>query len=229
MNGLKIGGSWVLGFAVVGCVVGCATRAPKGAEVVAPRWNGTIDSTIRLGVYLASPPGEYSQAGFETMSRAEEAMKSLRPGMRWTWIDSSHPGTGSLNGWDLDSLSILVRSDSALKDRSGSGMKREIVEASTTTQAALRRVGKAYGQDLIVVLRTGGARAEKDSSKLFQDQAWFGIFDCSDGALLYSLQAPSEGKQSASASAESDWARSVWDEFRNALEGLPARLRKSGT
>lgn len=217
---------WWVGLSAVAVLAGCAARAPKGAETVDPKWSGAIDSSIRLGVYLASPPGGYSQAGFETMSRAEETMKVLRPGIRWTWVDSSHPGTDALNGWDLDSLSILVRGDKALEGRGGSGMRKASAELAPATREALSRVGKAYGQDLLVVLRPGGARADKDSSKLFQDQAWFGVFDLSQGVLLYSLEAPSEGKQSAAASAESDWARSVWEEFRKALENLPKRIKK---
>ncbi len=218
---------WWVGLSALAVVAtGCAARAPKGAETVDPKWSGAIDSTIRLGVYLASPPGGYSQAGFETMSRAEETMKVLRPGIRWTWVDSSHPGTEALKGWDLDSLSNLMRTDKALEGRGGSGMQKAVADLAPATRAALLRVGKAYEQDLLIVLRHGGARAEKDSSKLFQDQAWFGVFDLSQGALLYSLEAPSEGKQSAAASAESDWARSVWDEFRKALENLPKRIKK---
>lgn len=217
---------WWLGLSAVVVVAGCAARAPKGAETVDPKWNGAIDSTIRLGVYLASPPGGYSQAGFETMSRAEEAMKALRPGIRWAWIDSSHPGTEALKGWDLDSLSALMRTDKALEGRGGSGIRKNVAPLAPTTREALVRVGKAYAQDLLVVLRPGGARADKDSSKLFQDQAWFGVFDLREGTLLYSLEAPSEGKQSAAASAESDWARSVWDEFRKALDNLPKRIKK---
>jgi hypothetical protein len=216
---------WIAPLSFVFVLAGCAARAPKGAEVVAPTWKGAIDSTARLGVYLAAPIGGYSQAGFETMSRAEEAMKLMRPRSRWTWIDSSHPGTDALRGWDLDSLSILVRQDKALEARPGTGLRKAVLEIAPPTRAAIRRVGSAYQQDLIVVLRTGGARAEKDSTKLFQDKAWFGIFDCVDGSLLYSLQAPSEGKQSVAASAESDWARSVWDEFRQALGNLPKRLK----
>jgi len=217
---------WWLGLSAVVVVAGCAARAPKGAETVDPKWNGAIDSTIRLGVYLASPPGGYSQAGFETMSRAEEAMKALRPGIRWAWIDSSHPGTEALKGWDLDSLSALMRTDKALEGRGGSGIRKNVATLAPATREALVRVGKAYAQDLLVVLRPGGARADKDSSKLFQDQAWFGVFDLGEGTLLYSLEAPSEGKQSAAASAESDWARSVWDEFRKALDNLPKRIKK---
>ncbi len=218
---------WWLGLSAVVVVAGCAARAPKGAETVDPKWSGAIDSTIRLGVYLASPPGGYSQAGFETMARAEEAMKALRPGIRWAWIDSSHPGTEALKGWDLDSLSALMRTDKALEGRGGSGMRKRVAALAPATREALVRVGKAYAQDLLVVLRPGGARADKDSSKLFQDQAWFGVFDLGEGTLLYSLEAPSEGKQSAAASAESDWARSVWDEFRKALDNLPKRIKKN--
>mgnify|MGYP006914153710 CR=1 FL=1 len=207
-------------------LAGCAARAPKGAEVVQPGWNGAIDSAVRLGVYLATEPGAYSQAGFETMSRAEEAMKALRPGIKWAWIDSSHPGTANLQGWDLDSLSAVIRSDKSLRDRAGTGMEKIALELAPSTQSALRKVGAAFGQDLLVAIRPGGFRAEKDSSKLFKDQAWIGVFDLKAGTLLYALQAPCEGRQSTDASAESDWARSVWDEFRNALANLPARLKK---
>lgn len=207
-------------------LAGCAARAPKGAEVVRPDWNGMIDSSIRLGVYLATEPGAYSQAGFETMSRAEEAMKALRPGIKWAWIDSSHPGTAQLNGWDLDSLSAVIRTDKALLDRAGTGMEKVALALAPSTRSALAKVGKAYGQDLLVAIRPGGFRAEKDSSKLFQDRAWIGVFDLREGTILYALQAPSEGKQSVEASAESDWARSVWEEFRKALENLPARIKK---
>jgi hypothetical protein len=204
---------------------GCAARAPKGAETADPTWNGVIDSTVRLGVYLATTPGSYSQAGFEIMSQAEETMKQMRPGVRWTWIDSSHPGTYKLSGWDLDSLGWSICNDSSLKERKGSGLKKASTSLASQTRSALSRVQRAYAQDYLVVVRAGGNRAEKDSSKTFQDQAWIGLFDLSKGKLLYSLEAPSEGKQSAAASAECDWAKTVWGEFRQALENLPQRLR----
>lgn len=205
---------------------GCAARAPKGAETVAPGWNGRLDSTIRLGIYLAAVPGEYSQAGFETMSRAEETMKVIDPKIKWTWIDSSLAGTEHLNGWGLDSLARAIRIDPALKGKSGSGMNRDSVPLALVTQTALRKVGAAYRQDFLIAIRPGGNRAEKDSTKLFQDQAWFGVFDLKAGRLLYSLQAPTEGKQSPAASAESDWARGIWDEFRRAIQSLPRRIGK---
>jgi len=176
-------------------------------------------------VYLAATPGAYSQAGFEIMSCAEEVMAQLRPGIRWAWIDSSHPGTSKLGGWDLDSLGAAIRADSSLKDREGSGLQKAQVALSAGTRAALERIGGAYDQDYLVVIRAGGRRAEKDSTKLFQDQAWVGVFDLRQSTLLYSLQTPSEGKQSSVASAESDWARAVWDEFRQALSNLPQRLK----
>jgi hypothetical protein len=218
--------SMVMGTGVALVLAGCAARAPKGAETVAPGWGGVIDSTMRLGVYLAALPGEYTQAGFETMSRAEEALKALDPRIKWTWIDSSLAGTDSLKGWDLDSLAWAIRNDDALKDRSGGGMKRDSVPLAPATRAALRKVGGAYAQDYLIAIRPGGHRAEKDSTKLFQDQAWFGVFDLQAGKLLYSLQAPTEGKQSAAASAESDWARGIWGEFRAAIQSLPRRLEK---
>lgn len=218
--------SMVMGTGVALVMAGCAARAPKGAETVAPGWRGIIDSTMRLGVYLAAAPGEYTQAGFETMSRADEALKALDPRIKWTWVDSSLAGTDNLKGWDLDSLAWAIRNDAALKGRRGGGMTRDSVSLAPSTQAALRRVGGAYAQDYLIAIRPGGHRAEKDSTKLFQDQAWFGVFDLRSGTLLYSLQAPAEGKQSAAASAESDWARGVWSEFRAAVQSLPRRIRK---
>ena len=194
--------------------------------MVAPDWNGRLDSTMRVGVYLAAAPGEYSQAGFETMSRAEEAMKALDPKIKWTWIDSSLAETQKLNGWDLDSLALAIRGDASLKGRSGRGMARDSVPLALSTQAALRKVGVAYRQDILIAIRPGGYRAEKDSTKLFKDQAWFGVFDLKAGKLLYSLQAPTEGKQSEAASAESAWARGIWDEFRSAFQSLPRRIGK---
>ena len=219
---------WAGWFSMAACGLlgGCAARAPGGAEIVAPQWKGTFDSSSRLGVYLASPPGEYSQAGFETMSRAEETMRVMRPGIKWTWVDSSHPGAAALGGWDLDSLSLVLRNDQALRGASGPGMKIEAPRLAASTRSALQRVGKAFGQDILIALRPGGNRAERDSTKLFRDQAWFGVFDLGSGELLYSLQAPSEGKQSTEASAESDWARSVWEEFRKAIENLPQRIKR---
>lgn len=214
------------GAVLTGFLGGCAARAPKGAETVRPDWNGKIDSATRLGVYLAAEPGGYSQAGFETMSRAEEAMKALDPRIKWTWIDSSLAATDNLKGWDLDSLAFAIRNDSALQGKRTSGLARETVSIAPSTRSALMRVGAAYGQDLLVAIRPGGYRAEKDSSKLFQDHAWFGLFDLKTGQILYSLQAPTEGKQSTEASAESDWAKKIWEEFRKALENLPERIKK---
>ena len=218
--------SMVVGTGVALVLAGCAAHAPKGAETVAPGWRGVIDSTMRLGVYLAAAPGEYTQAGFETMSRAEEALKVLDPRIKWVWIDSSLSGTESLKGWDLDSLALAIRSDASLKGRSGRGMTRDSVLLAPSTRAALGKVGAAYAQDYLIAIRPGGSRAEKDSTKLFQDQAWFGVFDLRAGKLLYSLQAPTEGKQSAGASAESDWARGIWGEFRAAIQSLPRRIAK---
>ena len=207
-------------------LAGCAARAPKGAEVVHPAWNGKIDTSGRLGVYLALKPGVYSQADFEIMSRAEEVMKLMRPGLKWAWIDSSHPGTANLKGWDLDALARSIRSDPALKDRVGSGMERSAAPLQTGTRTALGRVGEAYGVDVLVAIRSDGVRAAKDSSKLFQDRAWIGVFDTKKQEAIYMLQASSEGKQSTQASAESDWAKSVWEEFRLAIANLPERLGK---
>jgi hypothetical protein len=177
-----------------------------------------------LGVYLAAAPGEYTQAGFETMSRADEALKGLAPRIKWTWIDSSLPATEKLAGWDLDSLALALRGDVALQGRAGSGMTRTTAALAPATRAALLKIGATYGQDCLIAVRPGGRRAEKDSTKLFEDQAWFGLFDLRTGELLYSLQAPTQGKQSAAASAESDWARGIWAEFRSAVETLPRRL-----
>ena len=217
---------WIAGVGTLCALMGCAARGPKGAETVAPGWNGTFDSTVRLGIYLAAAPGEYTQAGFETMSRAEETMKAMDPRIKWAWIDSSLAGTDSLRGWDLDSLAFAIRNDPALRGREGSGLRRDSAALGASTRAALRRVGSAYRQDFLIAVRPGGHRAEKDSTKIFQDQAWFGVFDLREAKLLYSLQAPTEGKQSAASSAESDWARGIWAEFRSALESLPKRIRK---
>ena len=216
----------IAGMGALCALVGCAAHAPKGAETVAPGWSGTFDSTVRLGIYLAAAPGEYTQAGFETMSRAEEAMKAWNPRIKWAWIDSSLAGTDSLGGWDLDSLAFAIRHDQSLKGRDGKGLRRDSAALAPATRAALRRVGAAYHQDVLIAVRPGGHRAEKDSTKIFQDQAWFGVFDLREGQLLYTLQAPTEGKQSAASSAESDWARGIWEEFRGAMESLPKRVRK---
>jgi hypothetical protein len=215
-----------IGILAASLLGGCAASVPKGAEMVAPGWSGRLDSTARLGVYLAAAPGEYSQAGFETMSRAEETMKTLDARIKWTWIDSSLAETEALNGWDLDSLALAIRRDTALAGRTGGGMVRVNAALAPSTRSALRRVGLAYRQDFLIAIRPGGNRAQKDSTKIFQDQAWFGIFDLKTGQLMYSLQAPTEGKQSQAASAESDWARGIWEEFRTAIQSLPRRIGK---
>jgi hypothetical protein len=131
---------------------------------------------------------------------------------------------GQLGGWDLDSLGDLLEADTAVLSAAPAGNAPSLVvrdpALSGATRDGLTRVGKAFGVDLLIVLKPGGGRNAKDSLEAFKDPAWFGVFDVSKGALLYSLDVPSSGSKSAARSPEADWARQAWKSFAKGVTAV---------
>jgi hypothetical protein len=179
-------------------------------------WDGAFAGRT-IGVYLAMGRNTYTVAEFETLAQADEILHELDPGIRWSSIDSGSRLVQNLGGWDLDSLGDRILSDSAVWSGTRDGKARSLTIASPTlapsTTAALERVGKTFGVDLLIILRPGGNRNAKDSAADFRSPAWFGVFDAATGSELYSLDVPSTGIKSAARSAETDWARQVWKSF----------------
>jgi len=206
-------------------LVGCASTVP-GPSQAAPHWDGALGGK-RLGVYLMTPRGPFTVAQFECLSQADDVLKDINPALRWTQVDSSSKGVRQLGGWDLDSLGEILLADSAVWRAAPSGgvpaLSRSTPALGTATRDALLRVGKAYEVDQILVLRPGLSRNAKDSAKSFRESAWFGLFDPSSGAQLYSLSVPLEGSRSASRSAEADWAREAWKAFARGVKGVRSR------
>lgn len=204
-------------------LVSCAgTRAP-GPSQVREGWDGAF-SGRKIGVYLAMGRTTYTVAEFETLAQADEILHELDPGVRWSSIDSGNRSIRNLGGWDLDSLGDRLLSDSAVWSGTRGGgapsMKMANPDLAPSTAADLERVGKAFGVDLLIVLRPGGNRNAKDSAADFRSPAWFGVFDASNGSQLYSLDIPSTGTRSAARSAETDWARQVWKSFETGIRQI---------
>lgn len=145
---------------LVSCAGGSAS-APKSrfSEQMDPAWSGTLDSTMRIGVLLVSRPGVYSRAGFEALASTDDVLKPVVPGLRWSPVDSSHPLLGSLRGWDLDSLSLSLLSDSMVwkmpYPRYGESIVLRKAGLAEPTRAVLRKVGAALGMDVLIALRPG--------------------------------------------------------------------------
>lgn len=163
--------------ALVACAGSSRSTAPRFSEQMDPAWSGVLDSTMNIGVLLVSRPGVYSRAGFEALSSTDEVLRPVVPGLRWTPIDSSHPALGSLRGWDLDSLSLLLLADSMVWKLPYANYGEQLVlrkaGISVETQAALRKVGAALGVRTMIALRPGdvvpGAGAKPVEKKREED------------------------------------------------------------
>lgn len=145
---------------LVSCAGGSSSAPkPRFSEQMDPAWSGTLDSTMRIGVLLVSRPGVYSRAGFEALASTDDILKPVVPGLRWSPVDSSHPLLGSLRGWDLDSLSLSLLSDSMVwkmpYPRYGESIVLRKAGLAEPTRAALRKVGSALGMDVLIALRPG--------------------------------------------------------------------------
>ena len=208
---------WIA-LSLLGLLSSCAGTRPPGPSQVQPGWDGAF-AGHKVGLYLAMGRTTYTVAQFET--QADEILHELDPGIRWSSIDSGNRKVQDLGGWDLDSLGDRILSDSAVWSVTREGTTPSLKIASPTlapsTGAALERVGKAFGVDLLIILRPGGNRNAKDSATDFRSPAWFGVFDANTGAQLYSLDIPSTGSRSAARSAETDWARQVWKAFETGI------------
>ena len=133
--------------------------APRFAEQMDPAWNGVIDSTMNLGVMLVVRPGVYTRAGFEALASTDDALRPVVPGLRWTSVDSSHPLLDNLRGWDLDSLPLILLSDSMVWKLPYPNYGEQLVlrqaQLSEPTRFALRKVGAAMGLQVLIALRPG--------------------------------------------------------------------------
>lgn len=222
--------SWLL--PTFACILSscAATRVPGPAQV-RPGWNGRF-GTARVGVYLVMGRGPYTVAEFETLSQADVALRDLDPGIHWTSVDSGNRAVRDLGGWDLDSLGDLLRSDPSVWSGAHVGMEPVVRTGEPSllpaTREGLVKVGKAMGLDLLIALRPGGNRNAKDSLDSFEDPAWFGIFDLSDGSQLYSLEVPTKGSRSAARSAETDWAARIWSSFEDGIRQIRNRPVRTG-
>ena len=200
---------------------GCAATVP-GPSQVQEGWDGQLGAG-KVGLYILMPRAPYTVAQFECLSQADDALKSLDPGIRWTSVDSGSKGVRQLGGWDLDSLGDLLLADSAVWRLTGANRKPRVWEGtpslSEATRTGLVRTCRAFGVAQLVVVKPGGSRNAKDSAKSFRDPVWFGVFDSSQGSQHYSLSVPLEGARSTSRSAEADWARQAWKTF---VEGVLA-------
>jgi hypothetical protein len=208
-------------------VAGCAGSLPPGPSQVGQGWKGDLVGH-RVGFYLEMGRKTYTVAEFEAVAQADDALRELEPGIKWVSVDSGNRDVGKLGGWDLDSLGDLLGTDTAILSAAPSGKPPSLdvrdPAVSGPTREALARVGKAFGVDLLIVLKPGGGRNAKDSLEAFKDPAWFGVFDAAKGSLLYSLDVPSSGAKSAARSAETDWARQAWKSFATGVRAL----RKGG-
>ena len=209
----------------------CAGTGPPGPSQVRRGWDGAFAGRS-VGLYLAMGRTTYTVAEFETLSQADEILHELDPGIRWNSVDSGNRSVKNLDGWDLDSLGDRLLSDSAVGGsmRSAGTPVLEFADPSLapSTKAALERVGKAFGVDLLIVLRPGGNRNAKDSAADFRSSAWMGVFDPAAGALLYSLDIPTTGVRSSARSAETDWARRIWKSFEAGILQVRSLPRAAG-
>jgi hypothetical protein len=223
--------SWL--FPTLACILSsCAATRVPGPSQVRPGWDGRFGEK-RVGVYLVMGRGPYTIAEFESMSQADAALRRLDPEIHWASVDSGNRAVRNLGGWDLDSLGDLLRADPAVWSGAHSGMEPVLRSGEPSllpaTKAALVRVGKAMGLDLLIALRPGGSRNAKDSLDRFEDPAWFGVFDLSDGAQLYSLEVPIRGSRSAARSAETDWAARIWSSFEDGIRQIRHRPVPKGS
>lgn len=203
--------------------MGCAGTLPPGPSQVRQGWDGAF-SGRKVGVYLAMGRSTYTVAQFETLAQADEILRELDPDIRWNTIDSGNRLVKDLGGWDLDSLGDRILSDSSIRSisREGASPSLKIADPalSPATEAALERVGRTFGVDLLIVLRPGGNRNAKDSAADFRSPAWFGVYDAAAGTQLYSLDVPTTGTRSSARSAETDWARQVWKSFETGIRQI---------
>ena len=210
----------------------CAATKVPGPSQVRSGWHGQFGAE-RVGVYLVMGRDPYTVAEFETLSQADVALRDLDPAIHWTSVDSGNRAVRNLGGWDLDSLGDLLRADPAVWSGAHVGMEPVVrtgePSLAPATRAALVRVGKAMGLDLLVALRPGGSRNAKDSLDSFEDPAWFGVFDLSDGVQLYSLEVPTRGSRSAARSAETDWAARIWSSFEDGIRQIRTRPVRTGS
>ncbi|HNY31101.1 MAG TPA: hypothetical protein PKO15_09450 [Fibrobacteria bacterium] len=205
----------------------CAAKRPNGPAEVRPDWNGRFSKPV--GLYLVAARGPFTIAQFEAVSLAGQTLERLEPGLKWVTIDSGNHRVKRLGGWDLDSLTDLLVADSAvwMGARSADSLSLQMREPrlSEATKAALRRVGEAMDVQILVALRPGGARNQRDSLDSFEDPAWFGVYDLTTAQQLYSLAVPVKGSKSASRSAETDWARETWSAFEKGIGEVRRRSR----
>jgi len=223
--------SWVL--PVAACIISsCAATRVPGPSQVRPGWDGKFGGK-RVGVYLVMGRGPYTVAEFETLSQADVALRDLDSAIHWTSVDSGNPAVRNLGGWDLDSLGDLLGADPAVWSGAHAGMEAALRPGEPSllpaTKAGLVRVGKAMGVDLLIALRPGGSRNAKDSLDSFEDPAWFGVYDLSDGSQLYSLEVPIRGSRSASRSAETDWAAGIWSAFEDGIRQVRRHPARQGS
>jgi hypothetical protein len=209
---------WLL-LVVAGMLFSCAGTRPPGPSQARQGWDGAFAGR-KIGLYLAMGRSTYTVAQFETLAQADDVLHELDSGVRWSSIDSGNRLLANLGGWDLDSLGDRILSDSAVwagtRQAASPSLGFSDPSLAASTRSALERVGKAFGIDLLIVLRPGGNRNAKDSAADFRSPAWFGVFD-SAGTQLYSLDVPTTGTRSAARSAETDWARQVWKSFEKGI------------
>ena len=205
---------------LLGLLASCAGTRPPGPSQVRAGWDGAF-AGHKVGVYLAMGRTTYTVAQFETLAQADEILHELDTGIRWSSIDSGNRLVNNLGGWDLDSLGDVLLSDSAVwfdtRAQTPPSLKIASPALAPSTTAALERVGRTFGVDLLIVLRPGGNRNTKDSAVDFRSPAWFGVFEAATGSQLYSLDVPTTGTRSAARSAETDWARQVWKAFETGI------------
>jgi hypothetical protein len=176
-----------------------ATLAMMVGSSPAAAWNGTLNPSDRLGVYLDVP--EADQASFALMEEGGDALETLFPQTAWTTIDSTPNTIKQLGGLKFENLGALCDTTSS---------------SEIDRQVLAKKIGKGLGLTHILVIRKGGFKAARDSSASFADLAILSLRETGTGTGLLQEQSSfsaSKGKRSA----EVQWAKEVWSRFSKSV------------